>query len=68
MQEGAGISLVPRSVAGPLIAQGTVEGVALDEAWARREQRIVVRSQKALPAYTRDFIRYVAEWGTPEAA
>jgi DNA-binding transcriptional LysR family regulator len=68
VQEGAGISLVPRSVAGPLIEQGVVEGVTLDEPWARREQRIVVRSQKALPAYTRDFIRYVAEWGAPDAA
>lgn len=63
VQEGAGISLVPRSVAAPAIEQGLVEGIALDEPWAMREQRIVMKSQKALPAYTSDFVRYVAEWG-----
>ncbi len=63
VQEGAGISLVPRSVADPAIALGLVEGVGLDEAWARREQRIVVRSQEALPGYARAFIRFVSASG-----
>ena len=61
VQEGAGIALVPRSVAAPAIAQGLVEGVVLDEPWAMREQRVVARSLQRLPDYTRAFIRFLTE-------
>ncbi|GMG93031.1 LysR family transcriptional regulator [Cupriavidus metallidurans] len=63
VQEGAGIALVPRSVAEPAIAQGLVEGVVLDEPWAMREQRVVARSLQSLPDYARAFIRFLTESG-----
>lgn len=61
VQEGAGISLVPRSVAASALAQGKVEGVEIEEAWAVREQRVVMRSMEALPVFARDFVGYVTE-------
>ncbi|CAP45130.1 LysR family transcriptional regulator [Bordetella petrii] len=61
VQEGAGISLVPRSVATAALEKGMVEAVELEESWAVREQRVVMRSLKALPTYARDFVNYVAE-------
>ncbi|MDM9558441.1 LysR family transcriptional regulator [Bordetella petrii] len=67
VQEGAGISLVPRSVATAAIEQGIVEAVELEESWAVREQRVVVRSLQALPAYARDFVSYVTQL-TPSPA
>lgn len=60
VQEGAGISLVPRTVAAHAIAQGLVEGVVLHEPWARREHRIVAQRLGDLPGYARAFIRFVA--------
>lgn len=59
VREGVGIALVPRSIAVEAIAIGKVEGVALDEPWALREQRVVARSLSSLPSYTQQFIRYV---------
>lgn len=61
VQEGAGISLVPRSVARPAIEQGIVEGVCLEEVWAMREQRVVLLSMAKLSEYARDFIRHVTQ-------
>ncbi|WP_447919288.1 LysR family transcriptional regulator [Achromobacter aegrifaciens] len=61
VQEGAGISLVPRSVAAPALAQGKVECVQIEESWAVREQRAVMRKQDALPGYARAFVSFVTE-------
>lgn len=59
VREGAGIALIPRSVAQPAIEQGQVEIVELQEAWAMREQRVVVRKLAALPPFAREFVNYV---------
>ena len=59
VQEGAGIALVPRSVAAPVIAQGIVEGVDLEEVWAVREQRVIFPRTTTLSEYAQGFIRCV---------
>jgi DNA-binding transcriptional LysR family regulator len=61
VQEGVGIALVPRSVALPLIERGMVESVELDEPWAMREQKIVVRELSALPMFAQDLVRYITQ-------
>jgi DNA-binding transcriptional LysR family regulator len=59
VQEGVGISFVPRSVAKELIERGLVEGVELEEHWAIREQKLVARQLSALPVFAQDLVRYI---------
>lgn len=59
--EGAGIALVPRSVAAALIANGQVQQVRVDVPWAQRRQRIVIKSLASLPPHERAFVDYVVK-------
>lgn len=61
VQEGVGISLVPRSVAAAAIKSGAVEAVSLEEPWAMRKQRVVARNFAELSSYAREFVRYATE-------
>ncbi len=63
VQEGVGITLVPRSIAEPALKEGVVSLVKLDEQWTSRKQMIVVRSFSSLPDYTKAFVRFICEHG-----
>lgn len=63
--EGAGISLVPHSVAAASIASGQVQQVRVDVPWALREQRIVVKSLAGLLPHERAFVDQVVKANAP---
>ncbi|NYT83120.1 LysR family transcriptional regulator [Alcaligenaceae bacterium] len=56
VRDGAGIALVPRSVAARDIASGNVGYVHIKELWAQRKQQLVTRSAKDLPDYAAELI------------
>lgn len=60
VQEGVGVALLHRSFVQPAVEQGLVETVELDEAWAPRELRVVVRSLEELAPFARDLVNYIA--------
>lgn len=66
VQEGVGISLVPRSVARAALEAGRLAAISLDEAWAQREQKVVTREPGTLAGYARDFVAYVAAQQQPD--
>jgi len=59
--QGVGISLVPRSIAAAYIASGRVQQVRVDVPWARREQRIIIKSLESLLPHERTFVDYVVK-------
>lgn len=61
VQEGVGITLVPRAIAEPAVNEQHVEMVRLDEHWPIRRQMIVARSMTELPDYTKAFVRQLCE-------
>ncbi|MCD0502203.1 LysR family transcriptional regulator [Bordetella petrii] len=61
VQAGAGICMVPLSLARGWKERGLVGIVRLNEPWAKRNQMIVIRSMAALPDYAREFVRTVME-------
>lgn len=63
--EGAGISLVPRSIAAAYIASGQVQQVRVDVPWALREQRIVLKSLASLLPHERAFVDQVIKANAP---
>ncbi len=65
VREGAGIALIPRSVARASIDKGEVEPLALEETWAMREQRVVVKSLDALSGFARAFVDHVVDQQPP---
>ncbi|WP_182287051.1 LysR family transcriptional regulator [Comamonas testosteroni] len=66
VQEGVGVALVPRSIAGSALLAGRLCAVSLDESWAQREQKVVTRDPETLPGYARDFVAYVVANPLPE--
>ena len=67
VQEGVGISLVPRSIAAALIQRGLVQPVRVDAPWALRSQRIVVKSVAALLPHEKAFVDTVIHTNKPPA-
>ncbi|WP_404301297.1 LysR substrate-binding domain-containing protein [Alicycliphilus denitrificans] len=59
VMEGAGISLVPQSIAAPFIQSGQVRQVRMDEPWAQRQQCIVLKSPEGLLPHEQAFVSYV---------
>lgn len=58
---GAGVALVPDSVAREALVQGSVAGVRLDERWARRELNLVTRKDATLPGFMTEFTRFLLD-------
>ena len=61
VKEGAGISLVPRSIAATFIQSGLVKQVRVDEPWAQRQQCIVLKSLEGLLPHEQAFVGYVVK-------
>lgn len=61
VQEGVGIAMLHRSYVRPAVEQGLVETVELDEDWAPRELRAVVRRLEELPSFARELVNYVVQ-------
>ncbi|WP_237173234.1 LysR substrate-binding domain-containing protein [Paracandidimonas lactea] len=61
VQQGAGICMVPLSLAQSWADRGLVGIVRLVEPWAKRNQMVVVRSMAALPEHARAFVRTLME-------
>lgn len=62
VQQGVGISLVPRTIAEQPVKEGSVDMVRLDEHWTSRQQMIVARSMTELPEYVRAFIQHLCDY------
>lgn len=62
VQQGVGITLVPRSVAEAAVKEKQAAMVRLDEPWTQRRQMIVARSMSELPDYTKAFIQYLCDY------
>lgn len=58
-EAGAGIALVPRSVASQAIAAGQIVAVGLDEPWALRELSLVTRGDGKLPGFAAAFVQFL---------
>ncbi|WP_028217279.1 LysR family transcriptional regulator [Paraburkholderia oxyphila] len=56
VEQNVGVAIVPRSVAAPMIASGQIAGIALDEPWAYRNQRVVAVDFERLPSFVRQFV------------
>lgn len=56
VRDGAGIALIPRSVAASDIASGSVGHVQIHEEWAIRNQQLVTKSCNTLPDYAQQLI------------
>ena len=59
VKEGVGIALVPQSIAAALIETGQVQRVRIDEPWAQRRQRILVKTLASLQPHEQAFVDHV---------
>lgn len=60
IESGVGVGIVPRSAALRHAQSMAIRLVALNDAWALREQQICVRQLSALPAFARDLVEMLA--------
>lgn len=56
VRDGAGIALVPRSVAARDISSGSIGCVQIREPWAARRQQVVIKCAKDLPDFAIELI------------
>jgi DNA-binding transcriptional LysR family regulator len=59
VEAALGVGILPRAVAKPYIESQRVCGVSLNEAWARRELLICVRSFEALPVAAKLLVQHL---------
>ncbi|MDS1140524.1 LysR family transcriptional regulator [Pusillimonas sp. SM2304] len=64
VQQGVGITLIPRSIAQPAVDEKRVDVVRLDEHWTMRQQMIVARSMATLPDYAKAFTRHLLDYSS----
>ena len=59
VEMGAGISLVPRSVALPLLRQNRLAATRIEQAWAQRQLNLITKAGVAQAAFVSNFVDFL---------